>query len=182
MDLIADALLTDDFRAVLSSMRDDLLREYFYSLGGSMPGGSVDYRGNWMSFYGREEERIRISAISVYPGLSFEDMFPAEGGGARKTGVHFEGASYMFIGNYENGLAHGDFTIYKSYDDRPETVLVVSLKADEGHISPDIPVRIEAADGGELPDTGSPEEYLGIDIPVPWGGPPDWTLEFWDLQ
>jgi hypothetical protein len=182
IDMIAGALLDDDFSTVFSLLRDGILKEFFASLNGSMPGGSIDFEGNWMSFYGLEYDDVHVIVISVRPGMPFEGMFPVNGGGVRKTGVHYNGAAYMFIGNYENGLANGDFAIYKSYDDSPDNVLIITLEAVDGFASAEQPARIEAVDGGEMPDAEYPEKYSGIKLPIQWSGSSHEPLsEFWDL-
>lgn len=135
-----------------------------------------------MSFFGLEYDDVHEIEITVRPGLPFEGMLPEDGGGVRKTGVHYNGAAYMFVGNYENGLANGDFTIYKSYDDSPDNVLVISLEAVDGFASAEQPARIESVGGGEIPDTEYPEKYAEIELPIQWSGSsPDRFSDFWDL-
>jgi hypothetical protein len=180
---IAGALSDDDIDSVMLLLRDELTDEIFRSYRGSMPGGSTDFNGMWMSYYGFSYPN-QLSSVSVYPGFPFGE-FPVDGGGIQKSAILYGDATCVYVGSYENGVANGDFTIHRSYNYSYNydsyAFQIITLEVEDGFVS-QTQAKIETVTYGEAARVEYTEKYAGREFPVTWDGFTSALLSaFWNL-
>ncbi|MDR1330275.1 MAG: hypothetical protein LBK23_11820 [Oscillospiraceae bacterium] len=182
----AAALEAFDYEAVFEIQRSQPYKDFFWALGGSYPAGSFDYDGGVGLFHGNDDD---INKVTVIPGSSSPRNGDwggwreknGQGGGTSISAMRYKGKAYMFIVEYADGAAEGEYTIYLRRDDSPETLEITRLTV-QNNIFTGGAVR-ETYINGELTRTDKIDEYEGIEVPVSWAGSaPNSPSGFWGLQ
>jgi hypothetical protein len=189
LDKIVKALSERDYTSVFRLQRMQIYRDLFADLAGSLPGGVREYNGARGTFYGRTDGED-VSAVALYPDMIYDYyddnfMFDVNGSGIKITGVRYRGTAYMFVGEYADGLANGEYIIYESSDDAPDTAVITYLTAiDDILVNGGGAARYIVEDGvAVLDETLSASPYDGINVPVRWsGGMLNSESSLWDVS
>jgi hypothetical protein len=151
------------------------------AIGGSLPGFSLVYDGSIGSFWGRYS--LGDSIVSMWPG--YPPFDPDEGfdgyrSGERITSWRRGGACYMFIGNYVEGLAEGEYVVYELRDASPQSLRIIRLTCNEDAFTGD--ATIEIYTDGQLSDVITTADFKGCAVPIMFSGY-IWNDEtdFWEI-
>jgi hypothetical protein len=157
---LADALLLCDYESVFELQRSDLYHEMFIDLGGHLPGGwfEIDDKTHF-SYWGKTDD-TDVSGVHIYHSAT--GVFDDEDINARVSAIRELGVTYMLIGEYIDGMANGNFTIYRQYDSATNAVEIRRLMVRDDIFVGD--GSCEIYENGEIKETVEISAYGGTEV------------------
>jgi hypothetical protein len=181
---VAKALSELDYSTAFSIQRSEkFLALMDRVIGGSLPGWPFVYDDESnCSFWGRSGASDSIVSYRPgYPPFDLDEEFDAYRTGEKISSVRRGSASYMFVGNHVKGITEGEYTVYCSRDNKPDTVSIIRLMSSGDIFIGD--ATVETVTSGQTSDVITTSDFNGCAVPVTWSGTV-WDMDsaFWEVE